>query len=47
MIVNNRITGSRHEAIAAMNYAEAASGDLTLPGVELPAGAVISGNMVS
>lgn len=47
MIVNNRITGSRHEAIAAMNHAEVASGDLAIPGAALPAAAVISGNMTS
>ena len=47
MIVNNRITGSRHEAIAAMNHAEVASGDLTIPGAAVPAGAVISGNTTS
>lgn len=40
MIVNNRITGSRHEAIAAMNFLEPESS-------EIPADAVIAGNMVN
>jgi len=45
MIVNNRIIGSRKEAIVAMNYLDAASGDLAVAGAEAPAGAVISSNI--
>jgi nitrous oxidase accessory protein NosD len=45
MIVNNRIIGSRQEAIVAMNYLEPASGDLAMAGAETPQGAVISGNI--
>lgn len=46
MIVNNRIAASRHQAIAAMNHSELASGDLALDASGLLPGAVISGNIV-
>ncbi len=45
MIVNNQITGTRQEAIAAMNHADLASADLSLAGTQAQEGAVITGNI--
>ncbi len=46
MITANRIAGSRTASIQGMNYAEPVTGDLGVAGAVIPAGSVISGNLI-
>lgn len=45
-IANNRIAGARDGAIIGGDHGDAATGDLGAPGAEIPAGALISGNLI-
>lgn len=47
IIANNLISGSKTAAILGMNYEQAATGDLALPGAKAPGTLMVSGNLVT
>ena len=46
LIANNRISGAKYMAIAGFDHLDPVTGDLGLPGAEIPAGVQISGNLI-
>ena len=47
LIANNRISGATAASIVGYDYRNAATGDLSLPNAEIPAGMMIKDNLVS
>ena len=47
LIANNRISAATEASIIGYDHADPVTGDLALPHAEIPAGVVISNNLVS